>query len=123
MRVAVALYLLFACCLRGEDEKRLSITIAGEVDKPCRVEVVAEVATLKTLIEAAGGLTAFANPKRITVVRLGWTFHPETPTKPRERVFLDFHFPDGADHKLSELKIQTGDIVVFGQTTPAGWSD
>ena len=106
----------------GKEPVSLSITVAGEVNKPCRVEVDPKTATIKELAELAGGLSTFGTFKRVTVVRINWVASPDSVEIPRKRVFLDFRFPDSKSPTLEKLDLKSGDILVFGQVAPAGWT-
>ena len=96
----------------------LSVFIMGEIAKPGAYPLGTEPLTLMKLVSLAGGLTKFAAPARITVIREngvdGGTGQPKANHKVRLKVNLDAIQKNPQDNP--DLFLEPGDVVVVPQT-------
>jgi protein involved in polysaccharide export with SLBB domain len=86
----------------------LEITIAGEVKRPCRITVNADVSFSQAL-EQSGGSTVWGNPRRLLLIRVS---DPMTEDIPKiTTTTKEIHLKRGEIQSLKELGILSGDII------------
>jgi len=86
----------------------LEITLAGEVKRPCRITVNADVSFSQAL-EQGGGSTVWGNPRRLLLIRVS---DPMTEDIPKMTTMTkEIHLDRGESQSLKELGILSGDII------------
>jgi protein involved in polysaccharide export with SLBB domain len=100
--------LVLAGVLTAYGGDSLEITLAGEVKRPCRITVDADVSFSQAL-EQSGGSTVWGNPRRLLLIRVSDPMTEEIPkmTTTTKEIRLE----RGEGKSLKEFGILSGDII------------
>jgi len=91
------------------DPRPPKISVLGEVGKPSKIDIIYGDGVLQALAKA-GGLTEFANPKKIFVVRKDPGVAGEAA--PPLRVRFQYEDLVGGDESSIDFQLRDGDVIV-----------